>query len=300
MEFGHHYPEAVAWYSDSMPTDETGETLTHQALIDIQQLPLADRYALTVSRPVAIYEHGQYLDSISLNLFLAVSHTFQEVYKHDPNVVSINITTSLCHGPVLHIIQWLKHNTTTPVFEPPLVMRSLYDNLSQMRAARQLGLENQYTYNVRSKYWSYFTRRVPAFEDITLLTNFALDDQDPLYNGMALNFCRLRFEQALPSPDLFAAYLATNAKLAATMSAIDAHQAIIREENRKKTAEREWWANRIKEVKEKEVKGKEERKKAREVKQLQKKKNAQERLADKAQGSGVLSEKEIAALMGRA
>jgi hypothetical protein len=277
-----------------------GPAPVHQPLLDIRELSLADRNRLCVGQFVQIQEKYQVRENnqivervritgrIPINLLLAISPGFQAMYTADPNVSVITLTDSTMLGPVESIIKWLMANAKSNDFVPLPIRKTLSDNLLTIRAARQLGIDDVYTEHICGKYWGYVTRKIPTFDDITRIERYALDRGDLLFKAMATTLARLRFKEQLVKPAELEDYLAKHPKLASFMEAIDNEY----EAKRKEMAEIK--AQRHKEWRERQARAKQHQRRAEEGHR-----SAVDRLEAAAEGSRVLSEEEIRAIMRR-
>ncbi|KAF2652978.1 hypothetical protein K491DRAFT_718449 [Lophiostoma macrostomum CBS 122681] len=268
---------------------------THQPLVDIRGFSQADRNRLCTGRFVQIKEKEHVTGRIPVSLLLAISPWFQTVYSADPNVSVLYITDSFFLGPLETVIKWLMANSKSKDFVSIPIRKTLRDNLLTMRATRQLGIDDVYTEHIRSKYWGYVTRKIPTFEDITLIEVHALNREDPLYKAMATTLARLRYKDELAEPAQLEDYLAQHSKLAAFMEDIDKEYEAKRQEMKAIKVQREKvWRERQARRAEQAHRAQQRERRAEESYQ-----SAINRLDAAAEGSRVLSEEEIRAIMRR-
>jgi hypothetical protein len=189
----------------------------------------------------------------------------QEHINKCPGLDKIDILSSKEPGYVRLVLDWLRLNTQRETFIPLPEAGVVEVDLKMCRAARQLGLDDIYVRHLVEKFSALSPSGDPNWRLVTLAEEAALDREDPVLKTVCSQLCRARFKGLLSvqSSSALERYLQGHPRVREIMEAIDEEHA----NNRKARKEdpRKWHG----------------------------------KLKKKADGAGVLSEDEVAHILGR-
>ncbi|KAF2267715.1 hypothetical protein CC78DRAFT_576714 [Lojkania enalia] len=179
---------------------------------DLRDISLEARKSLLKGPSLKIFTGNDYVCSIPLLLFKAVSITPPEAFSNR----ELHLPACISGRPVLYIQSWLKAASTLPVVPELSAKNNLLADLSICRAAKLLGVE-VYTKKIIGRYWAYLKNSIPTYEEMSEIESLALSPDDSFFALLVKRMTWLRSRDMIPDPEPFAEYITQHPKLSKAM-----------------------------------------------------------------------------------